>query len=212
MNPNFKENERELVKLVNHFRKRAEKLIKEGKLGEEHAQVSEACERLVNKLDLHAQSRARILEQREALKHLVKDNAVCPKCHTVNHLKHIGEVTHEKGWKNNRYRCRKCNIEFTWNRPNNPWDMIRFMENVISELEAGMASLPPESAEETKGLIEQMQEGLGRLKPVIEGADSEYEEFREREQEMAKLINDFKSYLLIEKIKMDSWNQQVGEG
>lgn len=212
MNPHLKENERELVKLVNHFRKRAEKLIKEGKLGEEHTQVSEACERLVNKLDLHAQNRARILEQREALKHLVKDNAVCPKCQGMGHLKHIGEVAHEKGWRNNRYRCRKCNIEFTWNRPNNPWDMILFMESVIFDLEKGISSMSAETAEETKALIAQMQEGLARLKPVIEGADNEYEEFRQREQEMTKLINDFKSYLLIEKIKMDSWSNQVGEG
>jgi hypothetical protein len=211
MNPNFKENERELVKLVNHFRKRAEKLIKEGKLGEEHIQVSEACERLVTKLDQHAEGRARIMEQRHALKNLVKDNAVCPKCNTTGHLKFVGEVTHEKGWKNNRYKCRRCNIEFTWNRPNNPWDMIRFMESVIAELASGLEQMPPETAEETRKLIEQMEGGLAQLRPVIESADSEYEEFRQRDAEMSKLINDFKSYLMIEKIKMDSWNNEVGE-
>lgn len=212
MNPHFKDNERELVKLVNHFRKRAEKLIKEGKLSDEHTQVSEACERLVAKLDLHAQGRARIMEQRDALKNLVKDNAVCPKCSSVNHLKFTGEVTHEKGWKNNRYRCRRCNIEFTWNRPNNPWDMILFMEHVINELETGVEQMPDDAAEQTRGLIVQMQDGLGKLKPVIENADNDYEEFKARDLEMTKLINDFKNYLLIEKIKMDSWNQQVGEG
>jgi len=44
MNQNLKENERELIKLVNFFRKRAEKLIKKGKLSEEHKQVINACE------------------------------------------------------------------------------------------------------------------------------------------------------------------------
>jgi phage terminase small subunit len=212
MNPHLKDNERELVKLVNHFKKRSEKLIDEGKLGEEHRQVGEACERLVTKLDQHAQGRTRILEQREALKHLVKDNAVCPKCNTMGHLKHMGEVTHEKGWKNNRYRCRRCNIEFTWNRPNNPWDMILFMEHVIRELETGLEQMNPETAEETKDLIAQMQDGLSKLRPVIENSDAEYEEFKARDIEMAKLINEFKSYLLIEKIKMDSWNQEIGQG
>ena len=211
MNPHFKDNERELVKLVNHFRKRAEKLVKEGKLGEEHLQVSEACERLVTKLDAHAQGRGKIMEQREALGNIVKDNASCPSCKTSDKLKHIGVVTHEKGWKNNRYRCRKCNIEFTWNRPNNPWDMIKFLENVINDLQTNLHQMDKETQEQSQGLIEQMEDGLNRLKPVIEAADAEYEEFKQRDAEMTKLINDFKNYLLIEKIKMDSWNQEVGE-
>jgi vacuolar-type H+-ATPase subunit H len=211
MNPHFKDNERELVKLVNHFRKRAEKLVTEGKLGEEHLQVSEACQRLVEKLDVHAQGRGKIMEQREALGNIVKDNASCPTCNKMNQLKHIGVVTHEKGWKNNRYRCRSCNIEFTWNRPNNPWDMIKFLESVINDLRSNLHQMNQEAQEQSQSLIEQMEDGLSRLKPVIEDADREYEEFRQRDLEMTKLINDFKNYLLIEKIKMDSWNSEVGE-
>lgn len=211
MNPHFKDNERELVKLVNHFRKRAEKLVKEGKLSEEHLQVSEACERLVTKLDMHAQGRGKIMEQREALGKIVKDNAVCPECNKMDKLKHISVVTHEKGWKNNRYKCRSCNIEFTWNRPNNPWDMIRFLESVIGDLKANLYQMNEEARSQSEALIAQMEDGLGKLKPVIEGADKEFEEFNQRDREMTKLINDFKNYLLIEKIKMDSWNNEVGE-
>lgn len=211
MNPNFKENERELVKLVNHFRKRAESLVKEGKLSQEHMEVSKACERLIEKLDMHATGRAEIMQKREALKNLVKDNAQCPQCNSVNYLKYVKEVTHEKGWKNNRYRCRRCNIEFTWNRPNNPWDMIVFMENVMSEMEAGLSSMPEETALQTQELITQMEAGLNQLKTVIEASDEEYEEFNKRDKEMSKMINDFKAYLLIEKIKMDTWNSEVGE-
>lgn len=211
MNPHFKDNERELVKLVNHFRKRAEKLVKEGKLSEEHLQVSEACERLVIKLDMHAQGRGKIMEQREALGKIVKDNAVCPECKKDDKLKHISVVTHEKGWKNNRYKCRSCNIEFTWNRPNNPWDMIKFLESVIGDLKSNLHQMSEEARTQSQSLIEQMEEGLGKLKPVIEGADREFEEFLQRDKEMTKLINDFKNYLLIEKIKMDSWNNEVGE-
>src|SRR4051812_44437788 len=99
MSQNLKENERELIKLINFFRKRAEVLIKENKMDEDYRQLIEACEKLVGQLVAHAEHRAEILLQRETLKNIIKDNAVCPKCQKGNQLKFVGVDTNDKGWK-----------------------------------------------------------------------------------------------------------------
>src|SRR5688572_27691627 len=111
MNKNFKPNERELVKVATFFKKQSKKLIEEGKLGEEHKKVEEAVDRFVEHMDNHANTRAFVLEQRESLKKLVKDDAVCPECNTRDMVKFVNVEKNEKGWKSNRYKCRKCNIE-----------------------------------------------------------------------------------------------------
>src|SRR5687767_6918282 len=134
MNKNFKSNERELVKVATFFKKQSKKLIEEGKLGEEHKKVEEAVDKFIDHMNKHADSRAFILEQHETLQKLVKDDASCPTCNKKDMLKFVGIEESEQGWKSNRYRCRRCNIEFTWNRPNNPWDMIAYIEGVLAML------------------------------------------------------------------------------
>jgi hypothetical protein len=206
MNQNLKDHERELIKIVNHFRKRADKLMEEGKLSEEHSKVSESCANLIEKIILHANGRAEIIQQRENLKGVVKDHANCPKCGLNTYLKFVGVQKNEHDWKCNKYRCRKCNIEFAWDKPNNAWDMIPFMEFYIGELhgriEKELAS--PELKAQTEAALTQMQETLQKLKPVIEASDLSYHEMEERDAEMTKMIKEFKSFLLIEKIKMDA--------
>jgi hypothetical protein len=213
MNHTLKENERELVKLVNFFRKRAEKLIKEGKLGDEHKQVITACERLIDQIQKHAATREDIYEQREKLQNIVKDNAECPQCNKGTHLKLIGVGKHEQGWKSNRYKCRRCNIEFLWRTPNNPWDMIPFMESSIQELEQKVQNknTGEDMQQQSMAMIEQMKKNLEKLKPVIEGFDKNFQDLQAKELEMIKMIHEFKNYLLIEKIKMDSWNPTQGQ-
>ena len=122
MNKHFKPNERELIKVASFFKRQSKKLIAEGKLGPENKQVEEAVDRFIEHMNQHANSRAFIVEQREYLKKLVKDNARCPQCGSGAMLKLAGSEKNEKGWKSNRYKCRKCNIYFTWNMPNNPVD------------------------------------------------------------------------------------------
>src|SRR5687767_14079849 len=131
MNKNFKSNERELVKVATFFKRQSKKLIDEGKLGEEHRRVEDSVDRFVEQMEKHADARAFILDQRDQLAKLVKDNAECPTCHKKDMLKLVGTEKNEKGWKSNRYKCRRCNIEFTWNRPNNPWDMIAYIEEIL---------------------------------------------------------------------------------
>lgn len=210
---NLKENERELIKLVNFFRKRADNLMQEGKLGPEHEQVKLSCEKLVEKLVLHAEAREQVIQKRTNLGNIVKDHAHCPKCGKADMIKMTGTEKSEKGWTCNKYKCRKCNIEFVWNRPNNPWDMVLFMEDFIEKLETSIEGnqLTEELNEQSRGLIGEMTNNLNRLKPVIEAVDAEYEEMMKRETDMSKMIREFKSYLMIEKIKMDTWNESRGE-
>jgi hypothetical protein len=212
MNQNLKPSEREIIKLVNFFRKRAEKLVLEGKLSAEHEQVSIACEKLVNKLYTHAGNRSDVLERRRVLEGIIKDNASCPKCGKNTHIKHIGSEKHEQGWSRNKYKCRRCNIEFLWNRPNNPWDMVIFINHFIEKLETGLldVNIDPELKQQSEGMILQMKDSLDKLLPIIETSDTELRELNERETEMAKMLHDLKNYLLIEKIKMDSWDAQPG--
>jgi hypothetical protein len=214
MNRNFKSNERELVKVATFFKRQSRKLISEGKLGEEHAKVEESVDRFVEQMERHADARAFILDQREQLSRLVKDNAECPTCHKKDMLKLVGTEKNEKGWKSNRYKCRRCNIELTWNRPNNPWDMISFIEEILSMLRTRLAdpsTNESEKAQITQGLAS-AEANLEKLKPVIDAHNLEYEALQTREEEMERLIHEFKNSLLIEKIKMDTWeNKKSGK-
>jgi hypothetical protein len=206
---NLKANERELLKLINFFRKRAEKLVSAGELNEQDQQVTQACQNLANTLNDHAGLRAAIMEKREKLANIVKDQAKCPKCERNSHLKFNGVAYSEQGWKSNKYKCRRCNIVFTWNRPNNPWDLIPYLREVIAEMEETMQDeqQPAHTREHAAFNRDQMLENIARLEPVLQTSDEEMASLEAREKEMAKMIHQFKNYLLIEKIKMDAWQE-----
>lgn len=210
MNPNFKSNERELVKIATFFKKESKRLIEEGKLGEEHRKVEEAVDRFIEHIEQHANTRQTILEQRESLKTLVKDDASCPTCNKKDMLKLVGTEANEKNWKSNRYRCRRCNIEFTWNRPNNPWDMLEYIQAVLEMMRQRIED--PDIAEDEKdqirGAIESMEGNVARLRPVIDAHNTEWDALQKREEEMERLVHEFKNTLLIEKIKMDTWENK----
>lgn len=210
MNRHYKGNERELVKVAAFFKRQSRKLIDEGRLSEEHRKVEEAVDHFITQMEHHANTRAFILEQRETLKKLVKDNAVCPYCNTGDKLKLAGTESNKKGWKSNRYRCRKCNIAFTWNRPNNPWDMIGYIQDILVELRSKLnnSSTKEEDKQHLQESIVSMEGNLAKFQPVIEAHDKEYNEITARDLEMEKLIHELKNSLLIEKIKMDTWESK----
>jgi hypothetical protein len=210
MNKHFKPNERELVKVATFFKKRSRQLIEEGKLGEEHRKVEEAVDRFVDQMEKHANARAFILEQRNTLMKLVKDNAQCPSCHKRDMLKLTGTEKNEKGWKSNRYKCRRCNIEFTWNLPNNPWDMIEYIDEMmrLMQVKQEAEETPVEEKEQIAQALAGMEANLQKLKPVIDAHNEEYTTLQTRDLEMKKLIHEFKNSLLIEKIKMDTWENK----
>lgn len=204
MSQNLKPEERELIKLVGFFKKRAEKMIEEEKVDAEYNQLIETCDKLVSQIELHARNREIVLGEREQLKALVKDNAVCPKCSSNANLKMIGTDVNEKGWKSNKYKCRKCNIEFVWNAPNNPWDMIPYVENFLANLETKLNEEPDQSLKDhTTDVLNLMKANLQKLKPVVEASDLDLAELEEREKEMADMVHKFKKHLLIEKIRME---------
>jgi hypothetical protein len=203
----FRNNERELVRVANFFKRQSKKLIEAGTIGEEHKKVGEAVDRFVEHMNQHVASRVAILEQRKVLQALVKDNAVCPECNTSDKLKLVGTEKNEKGWRSNRYKCRKCNIAFTWNRPNNPWDMILFIEDILGilKLKVEDTAADNEEREQTRSAIQSLETSMLALKGPIEAHNKEYSALQEREAEMDKLIHEFKNSLMIEKIRMDQW-------
>jgi hypothetical protein len=205
MEAEFKPEEKELIRLVNYFRKRGEILIIENKLGDEYKQMLETCDKFVEQLEKHAVIRQSVIDEREQLNNVVKDNAKCPECESNAHLKVIGTDTNEKGWKSNKYKCRKCNITFVWNAPNNPWDMIPYVEHFIGELEKKLATVPPDTQSQlaTTAAIEQMKDNLSKLKPVVENSERNFRELEEREGQMAELVHKFKKHLMIEKIRLE---------
>ncbi|HXC04097.1 MAG TPA: hypothetical protein VNZ86_05045, partial [Bacteroidia bacterium] len=148
--------ENEVVRLTQFFKKQAERLKAENRLGEEYVQLLQTCDALIEQMYLHARNREEVLSQREQLKQLVKDNALCPKCGKNTHLKLAGTDKSIQGWVSNKYRCRRCNIEFVWNAPNNPWDMMAYVEHVIQELEQRI-----QAAREDDPAKKQNEEGLG---------------------------------------------------
>lgn len=182
--------------------------MEEGRLGEEHKSVQEAVDKFLGHMENHANTRAAILEQRDYLNKLVKDNAQCPKCGTSEKLKIVGIEKNEKGWKSNRYRCRKCNIEFTWNMPNNPWHMIQYIEEILDDMQKKVENATGEEKDQSIQALSKMQENLNKLKPVIDAHDKDYQDLSQREQEMERLLHEFKNSLMIEKIKMDTWENK----
>lgn len=206
--PELKENERELIKLIRFFSKRATRLMEAGELSSENKQLTSACENLENQLYTHANNRSAILEKRDRLEKIVEDNAKCPKCERADMLKRTGVATNLNGWRSNTYRCRRCNTEFTWNKPNNPWHLAEFLELYMHELEKGLEKEQhADVIRHTRAAIEQMKDSLNRMRPVLATSDEEMEALQEKEQEMTKLIHQFKNYLLIEKIKLDSYQE-----
>jgi len=206
MNKNFNQNERDVAKLAAFFKKESIRLMDAGRLSEDHKKVQEAVDHFFAHLNNHADTRASLLEQREYLSKLVKDNAVCPKCGSSDKLKITGTEKNDKGWKSNRYKCRKCNIAFTWNMPNNPWHMIEYIEDMLTRAKAEPGNGNSEEHHAMAGL----QANLDKLKPVIDAHDRDYEAWKARESEMERLLHEFKNSLMIEKIKMDTWeNKQM---
>ncbi|WP_242917628.1 hypothetical protein [Pontibacter liquoris] len=204
----LKANERELIKLIRFFSKRAALLMETGTLSQEHEQLTNACQNLETQLYTHAQNRLAILDKRERLQKLIEDNAQCPKCGKADMLKKTGVATNEHGWKSNTYRCRRCNTTFTWNKPNNPWHMTSFLEMYIHELEQGVQQEPNEEIRRhTEAAIGQLHDSLDRLRPVLQTSDEEMEALQTKEKEMDRLIHQFKNYLLIEKIKLDVYEE-----
>ncbi len=200
----LKTNERELIKLIRFFSKRGAQLAATGELTDQHEQLAQACRNLETQLYSHAENRAAILQKRERLNRIIEDKAQCPKCQKADMLKKTSVATNEHGWKSNTYRCRRCNTSFTWNRPNNPWHMAEFLERYIQELEQSLHEGPPAGMEaHIEGAIPQLQDSLFRLRPVLQTSDEEVEALTAKEQEMDRLIHQFKNHLLIEKIKLD---------
>lgn len=202
--PELKANERELIKLIRYFSKRANTLIESGELSVEHEKLTVACQNLEQQLYTHAQNRSAILDKRARLEKVVEDNAQCPQCKHADMLKRTGTTSNEHGWRCNTYKCRRCNITFTWNRPNNPWHLVEFLELYIKELETALPTEQNEAMREhIVTSVAQMQESLSRLRPVLNDSDEEVSALEAKETEMTRLIHQFKSYLQIEKIKLD---------
>jgi hypothetical protein len=201
MEEKYNADERELVKLVAFFRKHAERLNGD----ENYPHMMETCDRLLEQLDIHVKSREAVLASRDQLDSLVQDNAACPRCEKSANLKMIGVDISPQGWKNNKYRCRACNIEFVWNVPNNPWDMVPYVEAFIGELEK--RSMDAGQDEATRRMnaeaLEQMRQNLGKIKPIVEASQANMAELEVREQEMSDMVNKVRKHLLIEKIRLD---------
>lgn len=202
MDLQLKPEERELIKLVTYFKKRAEILIIENKLDDDYRQMLDTCDKLTGQLHAHAKTRQTVLAEREQLKSLVKDNAKCPGCNSSEMLKVTGVDTSGQGWKSNKYKCRRCNITFVWNAPNNPWDMIPYVENFRANLQAKASE--NNSEDQVLPVLESMRANLSKLKPVVEASDLDFAELQERETQMAGLVHKFKKHLMIEKIRMEN--------
>ncbi|HWY10881.1 MAG TPA: hypothetical protein VN026_06140 [Bacteroidia bacterium] len=204
MEQNLKQEEREVIKLIGFFKKRAEQMLEEKKLPEEYRQLIETADKLVDQINLHAHKRETVLSEREQLQNLVRDNAQCPKCASNEKLKLIGTDKNEQGWKSNKYKCRNCNIEFVWNAPNNPWDMIPYVEHIINKLRNDTkAELQDNDRKSIEAAIAQMEDNLAKLKPIIEASDLDMADLETRDKEMEELVHKFKKHLMIEKIRME---------
>jgi hypothetical protein len=205
MTQNLTTEERELIRLHNAFKKKVKALEQEHKLTEDYTPHIHTGDKLIEQIHIHAKNREIVQQEREKLKELIRDHAVCPKCSKNTNLKLIGTDKSLEGWKSNKYRCRKCNIEFVWNTPNNPWDMIPYVEKFVANLEHKMEGeiVSSQEKEQVLATIEQMKMNLGKLKPVVNASDQDLKSIASKDIEMAELVNKFRKYLMMEKIRME---------
>ena len=88
--------------------------------------------------------------------------------------------------------------------------MIQYLDEVMTTLRLQQNNVT--AADEEKAIagaaIESIEGSLSKLRPVIEAHDKEYYAIQERDTEMEQLIHEFKNSLLIEKIKMDTWDKK----
>ncbi len=203
MAPNLKSEERELIRLVNFFKRKIKAMADAKKITDDYTEILATCEKLVEQISIHAKNREAVLEDRKRLEGLIKEQALCPKCERNANLKWVGTDRSPEGWKSNKYRCKKCNIEFVWNTPNNPWDMVPYVEHYIATLEVKLKEETDElTRQENQQVMDQLKENLAKLKPVVEASNLDLAEMEEREKEMAVIVRDFTKHLQIEKIRM----------
>jgi hypothetical protein len=204
MDQKYTSDEREFIRLSAFFKKQAERWKEENKLGEEYTQLLETCDKLMEQLEIHAQNRAIVMDEHEQLKSLVKDNARCPKCAKNSHLKLIGTDKSEQGWVSNKYKCRRCNIEFVWNAPNNPWDMLSYVDHLVAGLENTMKvqQLDAETIQQNEAALSQMKANVATLRPVIDASKQHLADLEQKEKIMSEMILKVNKHLMIEKIRM----------
>ena len=88
--------------------------------------------------------------------------------------------------------------------------MIEYIEEVLQKLRATLeneTTLEDDKAQ-SRAVIESMQTNLDKLKPVIDAHNKDYSDLQAREAEMERLIHEFRNSLMIEKIKMDTWENK----
>jgi hypothetical protein len=92
--------------------------------------------------------------------------------------------------------------------PNNPWHMMEYINEILGQMRAKVENDEEGSSNETIEAINAMQQNLDKLKPVVDAHDKDYQNLQVREQEMERLLHEFKNSLMIEKIKMDTWENK----
>lgn len=88
--------------------------------------------------------------------------------------------------------------------------MISYIQEVMDTLKSKRESgtMSEAEAEQVAKALESMQSNLDTFKPVIDAHNEEYKRIIERDREMEKIIHEFKNSLLIEKIKLDTWENR----
>lgn len=88
--------------------------------------------------------------------------------------------------------------------------MLEYIQAVLDmmRLRQNDPNIADEEKEQIAGAIESMEGNVARLKPVIDAHNIEYDALQKREEEMEKLVHEFKNTLMIEKIKMDTWENK----
>jgi transposase-like protein len=200
----YKTEEKDVLRLIKNLAKTLQERSGEEQ-NEEMQQFMTACESFEKQIKAHAEYRSVILNARQHLSEMIKEDAVCPRCHSREFLKPAGTEINDKGWKSNRYKCRRCNITFVWNTPNNPWDIIPYAEDFIKQVETRITagSEGENGTESLMPALEKMRESLEQLKPVVETSDKQYAEFEEREKALSDLVHEFRKQLMIKKIQLE---------
>ena len=87
--------------------------------------------------------------------------------------------------------------------------MLEYIEEMLAQMRAKLEAGSAETdTDQTRQAIGVMQQNLDKLKPIVDAHDKDYYELQSREAEMERFLHEFKNSLMIEKIKMDTWENK----
>ena len=217
-NDYLKEDERELLALVDWFCKRCEAVEKEkGRLAANEQQLKITYTKMAESVQRRAARRQEDEQKRiaahnqQAANHLME----CTKCNSTAHVKWTGttaESKKNKGWTHFKYHCTACNLMFLHYMPVEDEHLLQWYENFLSQMEKTRedGSTYVEILNITSARLQELKNSYAALKASIEKVEAATKIIEEEDAKLDEIIERQRNALLVMKTKTSTWGSGMG--